>query len=447
MQLTERHMIKKGSPYYERCDELSFLSKNLYNETLYLVRQRFFETGEFVRYATLNHELSEQRQVDYKSLPAKVAQQTMRGVDTAFMSFFKALKSYRKDPSKFTAKPEMPKYLDKKDGRYVVTYTSQAVSRKALEDNGYVIPSGSGIAVKSRVRYKDLDCVRIVRGTECYFVEVVYTVGGKPLMADNGRHAAMDLGVSNLATVVSNCDDVLPYIISGKELKSYNHWYNRRSSDLKSMAEARNGRKSTRRIRMMARDRQRRIDDFLHKASRHVVNRLVSDRMTALVIGYNKGWKQDTDMGKANNQNFTEIPFLRFVQMVEYKCRLAGIACHLQNESHTSKCSFLDNEEVCHHERYKGTRVKRGLFKASDGRTMNADVNGAMNILRKCKPLGNVKTPIWCNGCVVHPVIIHLWTMTKRSGAKRTLNSGLRMRKLKRRTYLKQTDLQGFSMF
>ena len=447
MQLTERHMIKKVSPYYERCDELSFLSKNLYNETLYLVRQHFFETGEFIRYATLQHELAKESQIDFKSLPAKVSQQTMKGVDTAFMSFFKALKSYKKDPSKFTGKPEMPRYLHKTDGRYVVTYTQQAVSKKVLETTGCVVPSGSGIEVKSRVKYKDLDCVRIVKGTDCYFVEVVHTVNERKMKEDNGRHASIDLGVSNFAAVANNCDDVLPYIISGKEIKSYNHWYNRLTSDLKSLAETRNGLKSTKRLRRMARDRQRRIDDFLHKASRHVANQLVSDRVTALVIGYNKGWKQDTNMGTANNQNFTEIPFLRFVQMLEYKCLLAGISCFIENESHTSKCSFLDNEEVCHHERYKGKRVKRGLFKASDGRIINADINGALNILRKCKPLGEIKAPIWCNGCVVHPVIIHLWTMTKRSGAKRTLNSGLQTRKLRRRTCLKQDNLQGSLMF
>ena len=124
-------------------------------------------------------------------------------------------------------------------------------------------------------------------------------------------------------------------------------------------------------------------------------------------------------MKKANNQNFCYIPHFQFIQMLEYKCSMAGIRCIRQQESHTSKCSFLDGEEVCHHDKYVGRRKKRGLFVASDGRKINADVNGAFNVMRKCKPIGDCRVPVWCNGCVVHPVIVHVWTMAK--PAERTL--------------------------
>ena len=128
---------------------------------------------------------------------------------------------------------------------------------------------------------------------------------------------------------------------------------------------------------------QKKINDYLHKSSRYIVNQLVSNDVTELVIGYNAGWKQDTKMKKVGNQRFQFIPFYKFICMLVYKCALAGIAVTTNEESYTSKCSFLDNEEVCKHAEYKGKRVKRGLFRASDGRLINADVNGALNILKK----------------------------------------------------------------
>ena len=413
MQLTERHILKKGSAEHVEADRLCFLSKNLYNAALYAVRQEFFRSGSWMRYATVINNMAKESNPDYKALPAKVSQATVRKVDDNLKAFFCAVREYGKNPKKFNGEPKMPRYLKKTGGRFVVTYTNQAVSKRALDKEGVIIPSGTGIRIRTKVRFSQLDCVRIVPLGERYAVEVVYTAQDVPLRPDNGRHCGMDLGVSNFATVAGDCDDVIPYIISGKELKSYNHWYNKRKAFLRSMAERRNGRKTTRRLRRLELDRHNRITDFMHKASRMLVNRLVSDGMTLLVIGYNKGWKQDTDMGDANNQNFNGIPFLRFVEMVEYKCAMAGIRCVRANESHTSKCSFLDGEEVCHHGKYVGKRVKRGLFRASDGRTINADVNGALNILRKGKPVGGVKVPVWCNGCVVHPAIIHVWTMAK----------------------------------
>jgi putative transposase len=129
---------------------------------------------------------------------------------------------------------------------------------------------------------------------------------------------------------------------------------------------------------------------------------LVAEGIGTLVIGKNDGWKQEISIGKRNNQNFVQVPHARFIQMLSYKAELVGIQVILVNESHTSKCSFLDDEPICHHERYAGKRIKRGLFRASDGRRIiNADVNGAYNILRKAIPeaFGQGKA-----GVVVHPV-------------------------------------------
>lgn len=413
MQLVERHIISKHHKYYGICDNLAFKSKNLYNYALYLIRQEYINNNKYLPYARLQHMLQEEKQPDYIALPAKVSQQTLRLLDRNFKSFFASVKDYAKNPSKYKGRPRLPRYLDKTDGRYVVTYTNQAIGKKSLDKEGVIVPSQTEIRIKTKIGFKELDCVRIVPYNGYYAVEVVYTVNEKHEMENNGRYAGIDLGIDNFATVATNCDDVLPYIISGKEAKSYNHWYNKRKAELQAIAKKRNNRNTTKALRSLDVKRKNRMDDFMHKASRHVVNQLVSDGITVLVIGYNETWKQDTNMRKANNQNFCYIPHLRFVEMLEYKCRIVGIKCVRQDEAHTSKCSFLDGEEVCHHERYVGKRRHRGLFVASDGREINADVNGALNIMRKCKPLGGCRVPIWCNGCVVHPVIAHVWAMAK----------------------------------
>lgn len=196
---------------------------------------------------------------------------------------------------------------------------------------------------------------------------------------DNGRYASIDLGVNNLTTITSNVFE--PLIINGRPIKSINSYYNKSIAKKKSKLPVRIY--SSKYISNLYRRRENKINDYFHKVSTYIVNHLVSNQINTLVIGYNSGWKQDINMGKRNNQNFAYIPFYKFISMLEYKCALKGITIETNEESYTSKCSFLDNEEICEHEKYLGKRVKRGLFIASDGREINADVNGSLNILKK----------------------------------------------------------------
>ena len=209
----------------------------------------------------------------------------------------------------------------------------------------------------------------------------------RPLSEDTGRYCAIDLGVSNFATVTSNIRGFRPYVISGRELKSYNRYYNKEVAKRKSVLSARNGgQKTSRRIRRLTRKRDDKVRDFMHKASRLVANQLASDGVSAVYVGHNPGWKQDANIGKVNNQNFVQIPYDRFIRYLEYKCAMVGIEVRMVEESYTSKCSFVDGEEICKHEKYVGRRVHRGLFRTAGGRLVNADVNGSYNILRKGKP-------------------------------------------------------------
>lgn len=198
-------------------------------------------------------------------------------------------------------------------------------------------------------------------------------------MSDNGNYLGIDIGLDNLASCVSNNGSC--FIINGRPLKSINQYYNKRLAFLKS--KLKDNKHTSKQIRSLTNKRNNKIKDYLHKASRILVNHVVSNGINAIIIGHNKCWKQEINIGKRNNQNFVSIPFNVFISMISYKATLEGINVKIVEESYTSKCSFLDNERICKHESYKGRRVKRGLFKTSFGRTINADINGAFNIIRK----------------------------------------------------------------
>lgn len=371
MILVEQHIIKKSDVRYEELDKLCMLSKNLYNTGLYYTRQYFFEHKKFLKYQALTSILSKADNVDYRELPAKVSQQTLKLLERNFKSFYVRLKNKKSDE-----RVSIPKYMDKSKGRQVVTYTNQAISKIEIL-RGIVKLSMVKATVKTEK--KNIQQVRVVPKNNTIVVEVLYKVGDRDLLPNNNRYAAIDLGLNNLATISSNV--VKPAIINGKPVKSINQFFNKKRANLQSKLT--NGINTIDKIRSLRDKRKNKINDYLHKASAIIVNHLVANDLNTLIIGNNKGWKQDINIGKRNNQNFVQVPHAVFVNMIEYKCKLRGINVVKTEESYTSKCSFLDNEPICKQQKYKGRRVKRGLFKSSDGRLINADVNGSLNILRK----------------------------------------------------------------
>ena len=405
MQLVEKHIIRKSDSRFSAIDEMAYRSKNLYNASLYAVRQHFFNTEQYLAYATLQKQFQEDNQYDYRNLPSKVAQWTMKMVDQNFRSFFKSNTDFKKNPQKYTGKPKIPKYLDKANGRYLLTFTNQAISKRDLDKYGLINLSGLNLAIPTKLSYNEICQVRVVKKVNSYVVEVIYNKPEENLKPDNGRYAAIDLGVNNLATVTSNVDGFIPFVISGRKLKSINHKYNKDLSQAKSILDTRNGVKSSAKTKRMTHKRNERINDYLHKTSRMIVNQLIASNINTLVIGNNKGWKQDINIGAVNNQNFVQIPHSRLISMLVYKCQLAGITVEIIEEGYTSKCSFLDCEEICKHDKYAGKRIYRGLFKSSNGRLINADVNGSYNILVKCKPNAFANG---VRGVVVHPSIIKI---------------------------------------
>ena len=198
---------------------------------------------------------------------------------------------------------------------------------------------------------------------------------------DQARAIGIDLGLNNLMAITSNIDNI-SNLVNGRPLKSINQYYNKHKAHLMSLL-LKGKLKSSRRLRRLEMKRMMKIKDYLHKTSRRIVELMEQNNIGTCFIGYNKGWKQEINIRKKNNQNFVSIPYSLLINMLKYKIEEKGGHLIELNEAYTSKCSFLDNEEVCKHETYKGKRIKRGLYLSNKKKVINADINGSLNILKR----------------------------------------------------------------
>jgi putative transposase len=385
MQLVEQHCIGKNDPRYVVIDEAAFKSKNLYNAALYEIRQAFIHEGKYLNYHEMDRRM--QSHEAYKALPAKASQQILMILDRNWRSFFEALKAYKQDPSKFFGRPRLPKYKHKTEGRNILVYTTQAISKRGLK-RGLIQPSMLPISVKTQ--HSDIDQVRIIPKKGYYVVEVVYEQEPVQAAVNPAFYAGIDIGMNNLVALASNKPGFVPVVVNGRPVKSTNQFYNKRKAELQKKL-GHTG--TTKRMERITSKRNRRIDQYLHTASRWIIDLLVQEEVGVLVIGKNDGWKQEVNMGKRTNQQFVQIPHARFIQMLTYKAELVGISVLITEESYTSKASFLDRDPLPVRDpkddtkhTFSGKRVKRGLYRASGKRYINADVNGAYNIVRKVAP-------------------------------------------------------------
>jgi len=411
MQLVEQHCIDKKDPRYAIIDEAAFKSKNLYNAALYEIRQAFIHQGVYLPYEEMDKRM--QSHEAYKALPAKVSQQLLRLLAKNWESFFEARAAYEEDPSKFTGRPRLPKYKDKAKGRNLLIYTMQAVSRnKKYLAQGIIKPSQLAITVQTKQDPTTLDQVRIVPKNGYYVVEVVYEKAPTQAKVDPSFCVGIDLGVTNLAAIASNRAGFVPRLVNGRTLKAWNQWYNKRIKELKNLLPKEERERVTKQMERITTKRNRRVDHYLHAASKRIIDLLVEQGVGTVIIGKNPLWKQETSMGKRNNQNFVSIPHARFIDMLTYKASLVGIQVEVSEESYTSKASFLDLDPIPDYKAgdetehvFSGKRIGRRnrLYRAQDGRIICADVNGAYNILRKSRPDAFSKAK-GVGGYVVHPV-------------------------------------------
>ena len=396
----EKHIIKENHKYYKMLDEYCFKSKNLYNFANYHVRKRFIESGEWLKYNEMDKLFKQEgKDFDYRNMPvASSAQQCLRLLEKNWKSFFASVKDWAKHKDKYTGRPKLPKYL-KKNGRNLIILVN---TNCKIKDGIIRFPkSFNGFTLNTKV--DNLQQVRIIPRNKYIVVEVVYKINIKEQLKDNGRYLGIDIGLNNLATVVNNVGET-PIVINGKSLKSINQYYNKKVSHYKKIAKRINNLDYTNRINSITNKRNRKVDDYLHKASKTIIEYALGLNCNTIVIGNNKDWKRDCKMTKKVNQNFVGLPHQRLIEMIQYKAENVGLNVVLTEESYTSGTSFLDNEEPIKKNYNKDRRVYRGLFKSNKGILINADVNGAYQIMKKVFPKAFADG---IEGVGLHPVIVN----------------------------------------
>lgn len=376
--------------------DLCHKSKNLYNVVNYIIRHAFIgqhdkieeykdliQNEKFISEFALSGRMVKLKQPNYRVLKAQCSQQVIKQVNVAWKSFFAALRSYKKNKGKFKKVPKMPRYKEK-DGMNVVTFPNQSIS---FDKKKHWLKIDRKTAIKS-VKFEGLfKQVVVIPQTGCFKILVIYDKKENSFVKfakQNNKKtnsAAMDIGVDNLATVTSDIPGLCPLIVNGRPVKSINQFYNKKVAEFKSLY-AKQKKKTGKKLQKLCLKRKMKIEDYFHKASKRLLEYFVKNNIGTVFIGHNNGWKQEVNIGKVNNQNFVQIPFDRFIKMIQYKSEEVGIQVVVLEEAYTSKCSALDWETIEKHETYMGKRVKRGLFKTKNGQLMNADVNGSLNILR-----------------------------------------------------------------
>lgn len=383
MNRVEKHIIKSNNKYYKMLDEYCFKSKNLYNYANYIVRQEFINNGNWIRYNELDKIVkNKENDFDYRNMPlGSSAQQCLKLLDKNWKSFFASIKDYNNNPSKYLGRPKLPKYKPK-NGRHILILTNQNCKIK----NGYIkFPKKfKGLLIKTKIR-NGLQQVRVIPKDKYLVIEIVYKIEDVEPLVDNGRYIGIDLGLDNFATITNNCG-LIPLVINGKGLKSINQYYNKQISHYRSIAKRVNKLDYTNKMRKLTFKRNNKVDDFVHKASRFLVDYCRNNDINTIIIGNNKNWKQNSKMNKKVNQNFISIPYYNFIQKVQYKAEEFGIKVIVIEESYTSGTSFLDSELPIKENYNKNRRKYRGLFISNNGTKINADVNGSYQIIKKVFP-------------------------------------------------------------
>ena len=372
----EQQIIRKNNPIYNVVDQYCFYSKNVYNQANYIIRQEFINNNNKI--SAYDVQKLMQNMDCYKECGSQAAQKTIQLVDKMWKSYFKAIKDWKKNPSKYLGMPKLPKYLPK-DGRQVFMLKNIQCSLKDGQFRISFKPFG-GYTVKTHVEGKLMQC-RFVPKADHYVMEIVYEIEVPDVVEERIRICSIDLGTENLVTMVNNvCLQTI--VIKGGAIKSANQFYNKRKAEMQSQLKKETGRDWSKNLQKLTDKRYEKIKYLMHCASKKVVNYCVENKIDTLIIGLNKKWKQENE----NKQNFTYIPFDMLIGQIHSKCEEYGIEVVMTEEAYTSGTSFFDKEQPIKENYNKERRVYRGLFVANNGKTINADVNGAYQIMKNVVP-------------------------------------------------------------
>ena len=410
MYLTVKQQVKHLSKQeYLDIKELCHVAKNLTNEAIYNIRQYYFDNNEYLSYEK-NYKLLKSSD-NYKILNSNMAQQILKEVDGSFKSFFNLLILAKQ--GKYNYKDiRLPHYLPKD------SFTTLVIGFIRIKDNKLLIPFSNlykkthkpiSINMPPILADKKIKEIRIIPKVNARFFEIQYTyekyIEQKKL--NNQNALAIDLGINNLCTCVTS--NGYSFIIDGKRLKSINQWYNKENAKLQSIKDKQGIDNITLRQSIILNNRNNKLNDYMSKAARYIVDYCINNDIGNIVVGYNETFQRNSDIGKRNNQTFVNIPYGKLRDKLEYLSKLYGINIIKQEESYTSKASFFDKDNIpiyCdnNHNAYSfsGQRIKRGLYKTGTNKLINADINGALNIMRKSSVVdinilcsrGEVDTPI-----------------------------------------------------
>ena len=384
-----KHLSKKE---FKILKYLCHIAKNLKNQAIYNVRQYYFENKKYLSYNE-NYKMLKNSE-NYKKLNSNMAQQILKEVDGSFKSFFGLLKLAKN--GKYNFKDiKLPNYLDK-DG-----FTTLVIGFVRLKDGILIVPYSNSfkkthqevkIKLPLVLKGKKIKEIRIIPKQHSRYFEIQYTYEIEEVQRELNENNALgiDLGINNLCTCVTNAG--ASFIIDGRKLKSINQYYNKINAKLQSIKDKQKIEHITLRQKRIARKRNNRINDYLSKAARIIVNYCLNNDIGKIVLGYNEDFQRNSNIGSINNQNFVSIPYGKLRDKLIYLCKLYGIEFKLQEESYTSKASFFDGDIIPVYDKenpqeykFSGKRIKRGLYQTSKGKLINADCNGALNILRKSK--------------------------------------------------------------
>ena len=393
MYLTVKQKVKHLSKdEYKSIKKLSHIAKNLTNEAIYNIRQYYFNEGLYLNYEK-NYTLLKNSD-NYRLLNSNMAQQILKEVDNSFKSFFALLKLAKK--GKYNFKDiKLPNYLDKNG------FTTLVIGFVRIKNDTLIIPYSYSFASEHKrisikiptvLKDKKIKEIRIIPKLNARYFEIQYVYESKieKLNLNKENALGIDLGINNLCTCVTN--NGRSFIIDGRKLKSINQFYNKRNASLQALRDTK--KKIKEKIKLLqakiATKRNNRVNDYLSKTARMIINYCIKNDIGKIVIGYNVTFQRNSNMGKVNNQNFVNIPYGKLRDKLEYLCNMYGIEYILQEESYTSKASFFDRDNLPIYNAdnpqeytFSGRRIKRGLYTTKSGNLINADVNGALNILKK----------------------------------------------------------------
>ena len=381
MILTEKEIIYSTDERFDLIKNLCHLSKNLYNASLYDVRQYYFETKSYRTWQSQAPIFTKNNNSDYYALQSHLAQQVLMQVGRQFLGFFH---------NKSNKKKRIPKYKDK-NGYNVITFPKITISKQIDFDEDKQIYTYT--LCKRSYNLKIKSTKHNVKMVKFVYDEVnglikcfkIYEVEQPKLKKDNSRYFSIDPGLNNIVAIYNNIG-IRPLLYNGRPIKSINQYYNKTNAKLRS--ELPNNIKSSKKLKQLSLKRNNKIDYEMNKISIHIINEAIRHNISKVIIGNNIGWKSEINIGRRNDQNFVHIPHTKLFNQLLYKGLLNGIEVVFTEESYTSKASFFDKDELPvygenDNHKFSGRRVCRGLYKDSKGNLWNADLNGGGNIMRK----------------------------------------------------------------